>query len=210
MSSSTTGWSRPRCWRWRGATPSASCRQAARPTTACRRQEINDRLVRAGARRQERGAAEGRRSASCSAAAARRSRRWCAPASPSRSCPASPRRWAARASAGIPLTHRDHAQACVFVTGHLKDGDGRRSTGRCWRGRARPSSSTWAPRPCRSSPRQLIAAWPAAATPVALIENGTTEQRAASRRHAWRPSSGRRGAPDLRGRRSAWWVKWSA
>ncbi len=36
--------------------------------------------------------------------------------------------------AGIPLTHRDHAQACVFVTGHLKDG----SVNLDWQALARP------------------------------------------------------------------------
>lgn len=78
------------------------------------------------------------------------------------------------AAAGIPLTHRDHAQRLVLATGHLQPGE--------------KSSLEW---PALASPgqtlvfymgisnaaeisRQLIAHGLPAETPVAIIERGTT------------------------------------
>ncbi len=77
------------------------------------------------------------------------------------------------AYAGIPLTHRDHAQSCVFVTGHLRDG----SMNLNWDSLIQPQQtvvcymglvglSTF----CAS----LIKNGAKPDTPIALIEQGTT------------------------------------
>lgn len=42
------------------------------------------------------------------------------------------------AYAGIPLTHRDHAQSVTFVTGHLKEGPEQQALGLDWASLARP------------------------------------------------------------------------
>lgn len=76
--------------------------------------------------------------------------------------------------AGIPLTHRDHAQSCLFVTGHLKDG----SADLDWAAMARPRQTvviymglTALPDICH----RLIEHGVAPGMPVAVVQQGTTE-----------------------------------
>ena len=79
------------------------------------------------------------------------------------------------ASAGIPLTHRDHAQACVFVTGHRRDG----RLDLDWPMLARPRQTVVIYMGVEALPTiaaQLVAHGLPASTPVALIENGTTDR----------------------------------
>ncbi len=77
--------------------------------------------------------------------------------------------------AGIPLTHRDYAQSCVFVTGHLKDS----SVDLNWAALAHPHQTVvfymglhGAPTLCK----EMVAHGLPASTPVALVEQGTTPQ----------------------------------
>ena len=76
------------------------------------------------------------------------------------------------AYAGIPLTHRDHAQACVFVTGHGKDG----ALDLDWQALIRPRQ-TIVIYMGLASLAQLAKEYAAhggdPATPAAIVENGT-------------------------------------
>lgn len=77
--------------------------------------------------------------------------------------------------AGIPLTHRDHAQACVFVTGHLKDG----TTNLNWPALAHPHQTVVFYMGLHGLPiicEQLKAHGLTGSTPVALVQKGTTEE----------------------------------
>ncbi len=78
------------------------------------------------------------------------------------------------AYAGIPLTHREHAQTVVFATGHLKDG----SVNLDWPALARPTQTVvfyMGVGGSREICRQLIAHGLPPTHPAAVVENGTRE-----------------------------------
>jgi uroporphyrin-III C-methyltransferase len=79
------------------------------------------------------------------------------------------------AYAGIPLTHRDHAQSVRFITGHLQQLEGLLD----WDALARPGQTLVFYMGLGSIEvisRELVANGLSAETPVALIEQGTTNQ----------------------------------
>ncbi len=75
--------------------------------------------------------------------------------------------------AGIPLTHRDHAQSCMFVTGHLKDG----TMNLDWDALARPKQTVVVYMGLHGLDTlcaKLIEHGLPDSTPIAIVQQGTT------------------------------------
>jgi uroporphyrin-III C-methyltransferase/precorrin-2 dehydrogenase/sirohydrochlorin ferrochelatase len=78
----------------------------------------------------------------------------------------------AAAYAGIPLTHRDHAQSCLFITGHAKD----EKLSLDWKSLVRPNQTLVVYMGLQSLPTliaELIAHGADPRTPAALVDNAT-------------------------------------
>ncbi|MBI4755098.1 MAG: uroporphyrinogen-III C-methyltransferase [Betaproteobacteria bacterium] len=79
------------------------------------------------------------------------------------------------AYAGIPLTHRDYAQSCVFVTGHIKEGGGEPD----WAALARPRQTVviyMGMGALTQITRRLVDHGLPADTPAAVVRHATTAQ----------------------------------
>jgi uroporphyrin-III C-methyltransferase/precorrin-2 dehydrogenase/sirohydrochlorin ferrochelatase len=75
--------------------------------------------------------------------------------------------------AGIPLTHRDYAQSCVFVTGHLKDG----TMNLDWEQLARPKQTVVVYMGLHGLDTlcgKLVEHGLPSTTPIAIVQQGTT------------------------------------
>ena len=76
--------------------------------------------------------------------------------------------------AGIPLTHRDHAQSCLFVTGHLKDG----TVNLNWNLLATPNQTVVIYMGLVGLPiicKKLVEHGVSSDMPIALVQQGTTQ-----------------------------------
>ena len=77
--------------------------------------------------------------------------------------------------AGIPLTHRDYAQSCLFITGHLKDG----TLDLDWVAMSRPRQTVviyMGLVGLKEICEKLIEHGVAATMPVAVVQQGTTQR----------------------------------
>ncbi len=77
--------------------------------------------------------------------------------------------------AGIPLTHRDYAQACLFITGHQKDG----TIDLDWVAMSRPNQTVviyMGLVGLKEICEKLIAHGVSASMPVAVVQQGTTQK----------------------------------
>jgi len=80
--------------------------------------------------------------------------------------------------AGIPLTHRDYAQSCLFVTGHLKDG----TTNLDWVALTRPRQTVVIYMGLGALAEicsKFVAHGVRPETPVAVVQQGTTQEQRA-------------------------------